>query len=135
VPKKRNKYNNVKREYDGHTWDSLGELGRYVQLQLLVRSKDIRKLEIQVRYDLYADCQHFDTAPGVKVCFYRADFTYERKVCGKWVPIVEDVKGKKSGPAWSMFRLKAKLFAANYGFEIQVVDASPCRKFVPKHLL
>jgi len=53
----------------------------------------------------------------------------------KWVQVVEDVKGQKSGPAWAMFRLKAKLFAANYGQEIVVIDGNQSRKAVPKNLL
>ncbi len=53
--------------------------------------------------------------------------------------VVEDVKGQQpkpgdkarglkavgGGPAWSVYRIKAKLFRAIYGFEVEVYPPKP----------
>jgi|TARA_R110000744_G_scaffold117735_6_gene220088 hypothetical protein len=129
----KSKYHNVKREYKGLKFDSLAELGRYLQLLTLEKAGLIRLIRTQAKFDLWADDYFSNNA--TKVAFYRADFVYEMKDGDGWVEVVEDVKGQKSGPAWAMFRIKAKIFAANYGHEIVVIDGNQTRKSVPKNLL
>jgi hypothetical protein len=53
----------------------------------------------------------------MKICEYWADFSYNDKDGNL---VVEDVKGRHAGPAWAMFRVKAKLMKAIHGIDILV---------------
>ncbi len=99
----RSKWRNVKVELDGHKFDSKKEAARYEELKTLLRSRKIRKLQMQVWYRLEVN--------GQLVCRYRADFVYEED--GQTV--VEDVKGFKTPE----YRLKAKLMLACHGIRIR----------------
>lgn len=92
---------------DGYTFDSIAESQRYSQLKLLERAKAIIDLKRQVKFVLIDKSQY-----GREVS-YIADFTYYD---GNKL-VVEDVKGIKT----DIFKLKARLFAERYGFEIKII--------------
>ncbi len=77
-PKKRNKFNAVKKEIDGITFDSAKEAKRYSELKFMAAAGQISDLECHPKYELYA---------GIT---YKPDFRYTEN--GKTV--CEDVKSK-----------------------------------------
>lgn len=125
---------NVKARYKGIDFDSLSEVGRYVQLETLEKVGLVKDIETQVRYDCYAHT--FEDSSSKKVCFYKADFRYKRydPQTDDFIDVVEDVKGRRSGPAWTHFRLKAKLIHANYGLEVDIIDSKDVIDYCPSHL-
>lgn len=102
-----NKYRAKKTVVDGIVFDSDKEARRYQDLKLLVRAGTIKDLELQHVFPIELN--------GYKICKYKADFVY-RDIEGRMV--VEDVKGMKSGAAYQMFKLKAKLVEAIYSIRI-----------------
>lgn len=100
----KNKYRAKKVVIDGFTFDSGKEGRRYLELKLLVRSGDIRDLELQVRFDFEHN--------GVNLGFYKADFTYSETLPIKH--ITEDVKGMKT----PVYNLKKKMMKAFHNIEI-----------------
>jgi Protein of unknown function (DUF1064) len=101
-PKKPSKYRNTKTVVNGITFDSQKEAKRYGELKYMEISKQITKLKLQPTFKCVVN--------GLKVCDYRADFSYT--LDGK--EITEDVKGMKT----AMYRLKKKLVKACFGIEI-----------------
>ena len=92
-----------------HYFPSMGELKRYQTLRLLERTGDVTGLELQPVYPISIN--------GIKVCEYRADFSY--KLNGELV--VEDVKGTLNEKHHAdLFKLKRKLVEAQYGIEIKI---------------
>jgi hypothetical protein len=108
-PAKRSKYNSRHVLLDGHRFDSQAEADRYDDLKLFQRIGVVADLVVHPRYGL--------EVAGVKICTYEADFSY-RDEFGNF--IVEDVKGVET----AVFKIKAKLFKALYGFPITVRRAS-----------
>lgn len=108
-----NKFRNIPTEVDGIRFASKAEARRYQELKLLMRAGEIESLELQKRYPLVVN--------GVKVGTYVSDFTYrERYQDGPYTlhnEVDEDVKGV----ATPVFKLKAKLFKAQYGREIKII--------------
>lgn len=102
---KRSKYRNVPTVVDGIRFASKKEARRYVYLKARERSGEIADLTLQPRYPLGVN--------GLHVCTYVADFDYRRD--GRLV--TEDSKGVKTPE----FIIKAKLFHALYGREVQLV--------------
>ena len=98
------KYRNIKTTIDNITFDSKAEARRYQDLKLLFRGNEISDLELQPKFNL--------TAHGKAICRYVADFRYKEN--GNTV--VEDVKGIQT----PVFKLKRKLFKAQYGFDILI---------------
>src|SRR3546814_11142842 len=94
------KYRAQRTDVDGITFDSKAEARRYSQLKLLETAREIKDLELQPSYPIQIE--------GVKVCTYKADFTYLDRLTGKRV--VEDVKGFKT----PVYRLKKTLVKAMY---------------------
>ena len=90
----RNKYNATKQTYNGEVFDSQKELKRYMELELLLRAKEITDLEIHPKFDLMVN--------GVKIGRYTADFRYKN---GSDI-IVEDVKSKATKTRDYMLRKK-----------------------------
>ena len=105
-----NKYHNRKATYDGEQFDSLTELSRWKELQLLQRAGEIKDLRRQVPYELIPS-QSINGKVVEKVCKYIADFVYTDK-SGK--TIVEDVKGVKTAE----YIIKRKLMLSVHGIEI-----------------
>jgi hypothetical protein len=100
--KRRSKYGNTRCILDGLTFDSLAECGYYVLLRDRQRRGDIAMLQHHWRY------------PVAKGVVYEADFAYWDRA---GTSHVVDVKGV----ATPVFRLKAKLFRACYGYPIELV--------------
>jgi len=90
----RNKYNAIKQTYNGEVFDSKKELKRYMELELLLRAKEITDLELHPKFDLMVN--------GVKIGRYTADFKYKN---GSDI-IVEDVKSKATKTRDYMLRKK-----------------------------
>lgn len=110
-PKKPSKYGNKKvaNPVTGETFDSRREARRWGALVMMQRVGDIRELRRQVRYPL--------TAHGVAICVYIGDFEYEeRQDDGSWALVTEDAKGCET----DVFRLKSKMFEAEYGRAIRL---------------
>ena len=113
----RSKYNvrtdavgKANRTVDGFLFDSLKEAKRYSELKMLERAGEITALALQPSYDLWVN--------DMKVCRYRADFTYVTLVNGiAGVSVVEDCKGFKTPE----YKLKKKLMRAIYGIEVKEV--------------
>ena len=106
---KTTKYRNRKTTYKGIEFDSQKEKNRYQELLLLERAGEIRRIELQPRYDLVVN--------GHKLGFYRGDFRYEEVATG--AVIIEDVKSPATKTA--VYQLKKKLVRALYGIEIREV--------------
>lgn len=101
-----NKYRNVRTEIDGIAFQSKAEAFRYAELKLLQHAGVISDLELQPRFPL--------DVKGNRVATFVGDFAYRD---AKGLLTVEDVKGVQT----PLFRLKAKLFRALYGFEITLI--------------
>ena len=104
------KYSAVRTEIDGYIFDSKREAARYQDLKLLERVGYLTHLELQPKYVVEIN--------GKKVCTVIPDFRYLTKD-GKLV--VEDAKGMRSGAAYQMFRLKAKLVEALFDIRIEEI--------------
>lgn len=77
-PRKRNKYNAMRKEVDGITFDSTKEARRYGELKFMQAAGQISNLECHPKFELYA---------GIT---YKPDFRYIEN----GVTVVEDVKSK-----------------------------------------
>lgn len=107
---RRGKYNVAAKEdrtMDNIVFDSKREMERYAELKMLFRSGIIRNLELQPILGV--------TINGMKVCDVIPDFGYVDEM-GRQV--YEDSKGMRSGAAYQMFKLKAKLVFAVTGLRI-----------------
>jgi len=93
---------------DGMRFDSKREARRWHELQLRLRTGQIRSLERQVRIELHA-------AGGAKVGCYIADFRYFDVERG--AVVVEDAKGFKT----ELYLWKRRHVAAEHGIDIQEV--------------
>lgn len=109
--KRQAKYANVVCEVDGIKFDSKAERDRWLNLQLLVKAKQISDLQRQVEYVLIP-AQKRPSGGVERLCAYRADFVYVDVKTGKTV--VEDVKGAVTPE----FRIKRKLMLQVHGVEI-----------------
>lgn len=102
------KYGNIPTTVNGKSFQSKLEGGRYAELCLLERAKEISGLETQVTYRLDVNGQH--------ICKYIADFVYLDK---RGNLVVEDTKSRAT--VTDTYRLKKKLMRACHGIEIQEV--------------
>ena len=103
------KYKNKKVWLDGFTFDSKAEARGYLELRLLERAGEIRKLELQKKYVL------IPKQDGERAVTYVADFVYEEAYQNGWREVVEDVKGCKT----EVYRLKKKLMLHMLGIRIR----------------
>jgi hypothetical protein len=101
------KYGNKPTEAGGHTFHSRKEAAHYQELLLRVQAGEIERLALQPRFPIVVN--------GVKVCEYRADFTYWDVAQGRVVTV--DVKGY----ATQVYKIKKKLVKAVYGVDIEEV--------------
>lgn len=97
------KYLNKPQRVDGEYFASKKELARWQDLKLLEKAGKITDLKRQVTFPLIVN--------GYLVGKYRADAVYVEN--GK--KIIEDVKGRRDGLPYQMFKLKAQLVKALYG--------------------
>lgn len=108
VPRRPSKFRNVGTMVDDIWFQSKAEGRRYSELKLLERAGAITHLRLQPRYPLFVD--------GIKICEYRADFSYV--IPGKGMT-TEDVKGVET----EVFKIKRKLFEAIYKWPVTIVKA------------
>jgi hypothetical protein len=94
--KARGKYNAIKVEADGYTFDSKAEFRYYLQL----RYRGVAGLIVHPGFDLGS-------------CYYKADFAHDWDG-GK---LVIDVKGKQTADN----RIKIKLMREKYGIDVLLV--------------
>ena len=102
---KKNKFRNIKVEYEGIKFDSKKELFRYKQLKMLLKGGLIKDLQLQPKFKMEVQ--------GKLICTYIADFSYTMK--GNY--IVEDVKGVRT----PVFNLKFKLMKAIHDIDIEII--------------
>lgn len=117
------KYHNEPTFVDGIRFASKLEARRYTELKLLERAGEVRDLVLQPRYQLMHG--------AALICTYVGDFQYTDRRSGKTV--TEDAKGVETPE----FKIKAKLFAAQYGYEITLIKrkslAVPARNAEPPY--
>lgn len=101
------KYHNKPTRVDDIRFASKKEAAYYIVLKGRLKKGEIYGLELQPRYKLYGK-------NGGYICTYVADFDYQQD--GKGMTTV-DVKGVRT----PVYKLKAKLFADNYGREVQEI--------------
>ena len=102
---RRNKYNAVKVQLDGYTFDSKAEARHYQDLKSLLNAKIITDLVVHPKYPVVYN--------GNRVCIVELDFEYLQN--GE--PVFVDVKGVYT----AISRLKHKLFRASYGETVTIV--------------
>lgn len=105
--RKPSKMKNRRTLVDNILFASKREAERYLELKALLAAGKIRNLKLQEPFRLFVN--------GVKVCVYKADFTYFDRHDKKWV--IEDAKGKRT----DLYQLKKKLLLACHGIEIREV--------------
>ena len=116
--KSRSKYSNKKVTFNGIKFDSSGEMRRYAELKVLEKAGELRNLVTQPRFLLQDKFQYKGQVQ--RAIEYVADFKYDLKVDGEWVPYVEDFKGYKT----DIYRLKKKLFIFKYGDSYEFIESS-----------
>lgn len=104
VQKGQSKYRNRAVVIDGVRFASQKEGRRYTELKALLAAGKIADLELQPPFPVIVS--------GVRVCVYKADFTYMDLTTGKQK--VEDAKGFRT----PLYKLKKKLVEALYGITI-----------------
>ena len=107
--KKRSKYKAVRCEVDGEKFDSKKEARRWAELKMLKKAGQVRNINRQLAFELIVN--------GERVGAYVSDFIYERLTASgspKWEKVIEDCKGFRT----PLYRLKKKLFEAQYGRKI-----------------
>jgi hypothetical protein len=115
-----NKYRNRPITIDGRKFQSTKEGRRYAELKVIQKAGHVSNLMLQQRIPLHGIDESF-------ICHYIADFIYSKtdespvilNEKGKIIgftddAVVEDTKGMKT----DVYKLKSKLFAAEYGFRI-----------------
>ncbi len=111
------KHKEVKREYNGMTFDSGRELARWKELELLEKAGKIRELKRQVPFVLAGPVVLGGRKkPAIK---YVADFTYW-DLRGAPTFVIEDAKSPhlRTNP---VFRLKMHLLKLEHGIEVALV--------------
>lgn len=98
-----NKFHAKKTSYGDYTYDSKLEASKAMDLDLLLKAKEIKKWERQVPEELYAY--------GQKICTYKVDFKIWHK--DGTIEFVE-----RKGLATPDWRLKWKMLEAKYDKEI-----------------
>lgn len=105
---RKSKYGNTKREYDGYKFDSLREMRRYQELELLEKAGEIRNLKLQVPFILQDKFVDY-SGKAQRAITYKADFVYEDK--GRdWELVVEDCKGFRT----PVYQIKKKMFLKRF---------------------
>jgi hypothetical protein len=109
----RSKYGAQPQIVDGIRFASKREARRYFELKMLERAGEIKELSLQPKFPLYVASPH--RTERIKVCDYIADFRYRKGPTG--LLVIEDAKGMKT----PVYRLKKKMFEAQYGLQITEV--------------
>lgn len=107
-PAKPNKFGAQRTTLDGIKFDSKAEATYYSTLKLRERAGEVHSVEIQRPFAL--------TINGYLIGTYKADFCFWDVLEDRYRVI--DVKGV----ATPVFKLKAKMVKALYGFDVEVVQ-------------
>jgi hypothetical protein len=113
---KKNKFGNKHTIVDGYEFDSKAEAARYGQLKMSEKAGEVSSIRRQVTYPLMINTYSVGT--------WTADFVY---LLASGKEIIEDVKGIRL----PVFNLKARIFYALYGTQIQCIDAHGKVTMVP----
>lgn len=115
-PEKRQKFGNKKTVVDGIVFDSGHEADRYLELKLLEAAGEIRNLDLQPKFGIFA-CE-LASGKGIEVASFKADFRYVDVKQNR--TRIEDAKseGTKGETA---YRLRKKLVEACHSIEIEEV--------------
>jgi hypothetical protein len=114
----KNKYRNVKVQFDGLLFDSQKEATRWAELKLLQRTGQIYELRRQVAFEIIPTQHDKATGELVERCArYIADFVYRERSTGKIV--VEDTKSDATKTP--EYVLKRKLMYYRFGIRIKEV--------------
>lgn len=113
---KRNKFNAVKLEKDGITFDSQKEYGRYIELTAMMQRGEIQDLKCQVKFELAPKVKIAGEKRAKPALRYFADFTYLSN--GKL--IVEDVKSVATRKLQS-YRQKKHLMKSVHGIDVREI--------------
>lgn len=111
-----NKLGAIRTRVGDRSFPSKKQAARYLALRTLLAAGEIADLECDPRIVLIVN--------GLKVGVFQPDFRYRiargiRTGC----TVVEDVKGRRDtgDPVYRLFKLKAALFHALFGFEVTEV--------------
>lgn len=115
------KYNNKKCGIDGHTFDSMHEAKRYLELKAMQQEGLIFGLELQVPYVL-AEAKDWKKPfmkkgrlnKKMRACTYIADFRYSLP---NGEVVVEDAKGMET----KEYKVKKKWMYEKFGIQIMEV--------------
>lgn len=113
---KRNKYNAVKIEKDGMTFDSKKEYNRYIELTAQMQRNEIQDLQCQVKFELAPRVKIVGEKRAKPAMRYFADFTYIKD--GQLV--VEDVKSAVTRKLAS-YRNKKHLMKSVHGIDVREI--------------
>lgn len=100
---KRSKYNAQKTTYNGVVFDSKAEAKRAQEIDWIIASGEVLRVEYQPRFDIVVNEK--------KIGFYKADF---KVYYSDGRVEIEDVKGMKT----PIYKIKKKLVEALYGIDI-----------------
>lgn len=121
APKRKNKYNAQKVNFEGEVFDSAKELRRYQELQFLQVVQAISHLRRQVEYELQPAIID-GNGKKQRAITYTADFVYVRD--GK--TIIEDVKSSATAKSESFrvrWRMLLNLFKGDKAVECVILDS------------
>lgn len=110
---KQNKYKNKKVIYDGIKFDSNREMAYYIKLKMLEQKGIIKDLKLQKSFELQPSFKI--NGKTYRKITYKADFSYISVEDNK-IHIV-DTKGFRT----DVYKLKRKMFAYEYGIEIEEI--------------
>lgn len=105
----KNKLGAVQKEYNGHKYPSIKEAAYAMNLDFRLKAKNdcLLRWERQVNFKLAVNGMHVTT--------YRLDFLEHNRDGSR---IYVDVKGRRSGNAYEMFRIKKRLMLALLGIDV-----------------
>jgi hypothetical protein len=110
TPPRGNKFNAVRTELDGNTFDSKREANIWADLKIRVKAGEIVNLERQVKFDLAVN--------DLVITTFRADFAFNDAVTGRYH--VVDVKSEPTA-AKRDFKLVVRLMKAIHGVDVEVM--------------
>ena len=108
---KYSKYGNIKRTYKNIKFDSIKELGRYKELEILLKANKIKELEVHKTFLLLETQKKTNTNSLERAVKYISDFYYFDNELNIYV--VEDVKSVATKKKES-YIIKRKLFKFKY---------------------
>jgi len=114
--RKGSKYGNRRVEADGHTFDSVKEMNRYMDLKYLLLAGEIQCLELQKPFELQPAFRD-KNGKWHQAVRYICDFYYFDKQKDEWV--IEDVKSAATANN-AVYKLKKKMMLYK-GLEITEV--------------